>query len=215
MRKKLMALVLSIVILFSLFLLLTNVKLKDSKNLQLQEDTSNFQLQKDTPNPQVVLETNLGSIRLELSPKNAPLTVENFLGYVDARFYDNTLFHRVIPGFMIQGGGFDKAMMQKTTKDPIKNEADNGLENRRGTIAMARTFEVDSATAQFFINTVDNDFLNHRSKSQREYGYCVFGQVIEGMDVVDKISQVRTHNVGMFENVPMENVIILSARRGN
>jgi peptidyl-prolyl cis-trans isomerase A (cyclophilin A) len=159
-------------------------------------------------NPVVVLETSQGSIEIELDPKQAPITVENFLGYVDSGFYDGTIFHRVMPGFMIQGGGFDASMTQKATRDPIKNEAANGLENRRGTIAMARTSAVDSATAQFFINLKDNDFLNHGT---RDYGYAVFGHVVQGMDVVDKIGGVQTTTKGMFENVPVAPVVIRKA----
>ena len=161
-------------------------------------------------NPHVILSTSMGDIELELDPAKAPVSVENFLGYVDAKHYDGTIFHRVIQGFMIQGGGFDKYMSQRPTKKPIKNEADNGLTNDRGTIAMARTQAVDSATAQWFINHNDNDFLNHGS---RDFGYAVFGKVVNGMDVVDKIAGVPTSNYGMHQNVPAESVIILKARR--
>lgn len=169
--------------------------------------------QSQTPNPKVVLQTSLGAIQLELFSAKAPLTVKNFLQYVDARFYDNTIFHRVIPGFMIQGGGFTAGMKQKQTRPPVKNEAGNGLSNKRGTIAMARTQVVDSATSQFFINVVDNGFLDHCDESVNGYGYCVFGRVIAGMDVVDKIAKVATHTVGMFGDVPVRDVVILSARR--
>jgi len=152
----------------------------------------------------------LGEIKIELYPDKAPITVENFLGYVRDGFYDNTIFHRVIPGFMAQGGGFVSGMTQKETKDPIKNEAANGLKNDRGTIAMARTNVVDSATAQFFINVVDNGFLNHTEDTPRGFGYCVFGKVIEGMDVVDKIVSVPTGTFGYFQDVPQEDVVIIS-----
>jgi len=143
-------------------------------------------------NPVVVLSTTLGDIKIELYPDKAPVTVENFLGYVKSKFYDGTIFHRVIPNFMIQGGGFDAEMKQKKTGPQIKNEAGNGLKNARGTISMARTSVVDSATSQFFINVKDNTPLDHRDETPRGYGYAVFGSVIEGMDVVDKIVSVST-----------------------
>lgn len=161
-------------------------------------------------NPVVVMETSKGTIKIELDEEKAPITVKNFLSYVNDKFYDGTIYHRVIPTFMIQGGGFDEKMNQKPTKPPIKNEAGNGLPNKRGTIAMARTGVVDSATAQFFINVKDNDFLNHRDDSQQGYGYAVFGKVIEGMDVVDKIKDVKTGNKGGFQDVPVETVVIKS-----
>lgn len=155
-------------------------------------------------NPMVLMKTSKGDIVIELDRENAPITVENFLGYVNEGFYDNTIFHRVINNFMIQGGGISTDMKQKTpTRDPIKNEARNGLKNDRGTIAMARTQEVDSATAQFFINHVDNDFLNH---GVRDFGYAVFGKVVEGMDVVDEIAAVK---VGPGD-VPEEVIVIES-----
>jgi peptidyl-prolyl cis-trans isomerase A (cyclophilin A) len=160
--------------------------------------------------PVVILNTSLGEIKIELDAEKAPVSVENFLGYVDDGFYDGTVFHRVIPGFMIQGGGMNADMGPKQTKASIKNEADNGLENARGTLAMARTAAKDSATAQFFINLKDNDFLNHGT---RDFGYAVFARVIEGMDVVDKIAAVPTSNKGMHQNVPVEPVLIVSARR--
>ena len=163
--------------------------------------------------PQVVLETSKGKIVLELYPGKAPVTVKNFLAYVDAKFYDGTIFHRVIPNFMIQGGGFTADMNQKLTNDPIQNEADNGLKNQRGTIAMARTNVPDSATSQFFINGVNNDFLNFKSKSAQGWGYAVFGKVVEGLDVVDAISAVKTGTSGRFRDVPAEPVVIKSARR--
>jgi peptidyl-prolyl cis-trans isomerase A (cyclophilin A) len=160
--------------------------------------------------PVVVLETTLGNIEIQLEPEKAPITVKNFLAYVDAGFYDGTVFHRVIPGFMIQGGGFDASLHQKDTRAPIKNEASNGLTNERGTIAMARTSNPDSATAQFFINLKGNDFLNHGSRDQ---GYAVFGHVVGGMDVVDKIAGVPTGNRGMHQNVPTDPVVIEKATR--
>ncbi len=164
-------------------------------------------------NPQVVLETSKGKIVLELYPDKAPVTVKNFLAYVDAKFYDGTIFHRVIPNFMIQGGGFTADMNQKPTSDPIQNEADNGLKNQRGTIAMARTNVPHSATSQFFINSVNNDFLNFKSKSARGWGYAVFGKVVEGLEVVDAISAVKTGTSGGFRDVPADPVVIKSARR--
>ncbi|MFQ5571783.1 MAG: peptidylprolyl isomerase [Rhodothermales bacterium] len=158
----------------------------------------------------VVLSTSLGDITLELFSDKAPVTVENFLTYVDDGFFDGTVFHRVIPRFMIQGGGLTPGLSEKKTRSPIKNEADNGLSNERGTIVMARTQIVDSATSQFFINLEDNPFLDH---GVRDFGYAVFGRVSDGMDVVDQIAAVPTGNVGMFQNVPLETVLIESARR--
>jgi len=162
-------------------------------------------------NPVVLMKTGVGEIKIELYPNEAPVSVENFLGYVKDGFYDNTIFHRVIPGFMVQGGGFVSGMSQKDTKDPIKNEAANGLKNDRGTLAMARTAVVDSATAQFFINVVNNDFLNFVNDTPRGFGYAVFGKVIEGMDIVDKIVSVPTTTFGPFADVPQEDVVIISA----
>jgi peptidyl-prolyl cis-trans isomerase B (cyclophilin B) len=162
-------------------------------------------------NPSVALDTNHGRIVLELYADKAPKTVENFLGYVNAGFFDGTLFHRVIPGFMIQGGGFDGQQKQKTTRAPIQNEADNGAGNERGTIAMARTGDPHSATAQFFINLKDNTFLNHTGKNPQGWGYTVFGKVTEGMDVVDKIAKVRTAPGKISEAVPAEVVVIEKA----
>ena len=161
----------------------------------------------------VTLKTSCGDIRIELFEKEAPETVKNFLAYVDSGFYRDTLFHRVIPGFMIQGGGMDRDFRQKATNPPVKNEAANQLPYRRGTIAMARTNVVDSATSQFFINLVDNDFLNFRAPTPQHYGYCVFGRVVEGMDVVDKIAKVKTGVRGMHRDVPQEEVVILDAVR--
>ncbi|QDF96188.1 cyclophilin [Azoarcus sp. DD4] len=156
----------------------------------------------------VNLHTNHGIITIELDAEKAPVTVENFLAYVTAGHYDNTVFHRVIDGFMIQGGGFEPGMKQKPTRDPIKNEADNGLKNERGTIAMARTQAPHSASAQFFINIADNDFLNYRSPDMQGWGYCVFGRVSAGMDVVDAIRKVKTGSSGFHQDVPKEDVII-------
>jgi len=163
-------------------------------------------------NPVVVIETSMGNITVELNQDRAPISVENFLGYVKDGFYDGTIFHRVISNFMIQGGGFTPEMDHKETRDPIKNEADNGLKNRRGTLAMARTPEVNSATAQFFINVQDNAFLDHKGESAQDYGYAVFGRVTEGMDVVDRIKDVPTGSVGPFQDVPTEKVIIKTIR---
>jgi peptidyl-prolyl cis-trans isomerase B (cyclophilin B) len=162
-------------------------------------------------NPTVALDTNHGRIVLELYADKAPKTVENFLGYVNAGFFDGTLFHRVIPGFMIQGGGFDGQQRQKPTRTPIQNEADNSVGNSRGTIAMARTNDPHSATAQFFINLKDNTFLNHTGKNAQGWGYTVFGQVTEGMDVVDRIAKVKTAPGRISEAVPAEAVVIEKA----
>ncbi|MBC8951727.1 MULTISPECIES: peptidylprolyl isomerase B [Xenorhabdus] len=156
----------------------------------------------------VTFHTNFGDIVINTFADKAPVTVENFLNYCSEGFYDNTIFHRVINGFMIQGGGFEPGMKQKVTKDPIKNEANNGVKNSRGTLAMARTNDPHSATAQFFINVVDNDFLNFRSERPDGWGYCVFAEVVEGMDVVDKIKGVSTGRSGMHQDVPREDVII-------
>jgi peptidyl-prolyl cis-trans isomerase B (cyclophilin B) len=159
----------------------------------------------------IKLTTNFGVISLEVDAEKAPKTVENFIAYVEAGHYDNTVFHRVIKNFMIQGGGMEPGMKQKDTRAPIENEAANGLKNVRGSIAMARTSDPHSATAQFFINTVDNDFLDFKAPSGQGWGYCVFGQVVEGMDVVDKIRAVRTGNKGFHQDVPVEDVIIEKA----
>ena len=163
-------------------------------------------------NPVVVMETNLGTVKMELFAKEAPLSVKNFLDYANSGFYDGTIFHRVIPRFMIQGGGFTADIKQKKTNPPIKNEADNGLKNTRGTLAMARTMMVDSATSQFFINVVDNVFLNQRDKTPGGYGYAVFGKVIDGMDVVDKIAAVKTGMQKGFQDVPETPVVIKSIK---
>lgn len=164
-------------------------------------------------NPRVELVTSLGTIQLELDAAKAPKTVQNFVDYVKAGFYDGTIFHRVIATFMIQGGGFDVKQQKKATRAAIKNEADNGLKNDRGTIAMARTPDPHSATAQFFINVKDNDALNHRSKDDEGWGYCVFGRVTKGMDVVDKIKAVPTGAKGQFDrDCPQKDVVIKKAR---
>ncbi len=164
----------------------------------------------------VTLHTNFGDIKIALNHEKAPITAENFLNYCKSGFYNNTIFHRVIDGFMIQGGGMEAGMREKSTAAPIQNEANNGLSNKRGTIAMARTSDPHSATAQFFINVADNTFLDHRAKELfgkkmvQEWGYAVFGEVIEGMDVVDKIKGVKTGNSGFHQDVPKEDVIITS-----
>jgi cyclophilin family peptidyl-prolyl cis-trans isomerase len=164
-------------------------------------------------NPVVVIETGMGNITVELWADQAPITVDNFLSYVDEGHFDELTFHRVIPGFMIQGGGFDYYMGERETQAPITNEARADLRNDRGTIAMARTNVVDSATSQFFINLVDNDFLNHVSSAPNEFGYAVFGEVIEGMDVAEDIAVVPTTNRRGHQNVPVEPVLIESIRR--
>ncbi|AKD37848.1 peptidyl-prolyl cis-trans isomerase B [Pasteurella multocida subsp. multocida OH4807] len=164
----------------------------------------------------ITLHTNLGDIKIELNHEKAPITAENFLNYCQSGFYNNTIFHRVIDGFMIQGGGMEAGMREKNTRAPIQNEANNGLSNKRGTIAMARTSDPHSATAQFFINVADNTFLDHRSKELfgkkvvQEWGYAVFGEVVEGMEVVDKIKGVATGNKGFHQDVPKEDVVITS-----
>jgi len=159
----------------------------------------------------IKLETSKGDIQIELDSEKAPVTVENFLGYVRSGHYDGTIFHRVIDGFMIQGGGFDHEMKQKDTREPIKNEADNGLKNEKYTLAMARTMDPHSATAQFFINVSDNFFLNHTAPNPRGWGYAVFGKVVEGQDVVDEIRKVKTGSHGPHQDVPVEPVVIKKA----
>jgi len=163
--------------------------------------------------PVVLIKTNVGDIRVELNAEKAPISVKNFLEYVNTGHYNNTIFHRVIDGFMIQGGGFTKDFKQKPTNAAIQNEADNGLKNLRGTLAMARTSDVNSATAQFFINVVDNNFLDFRAKNPREYGYSVFGEVTEGMDVVDKIKKAKTGSFGPYQDVPVETIEIIEAKQ--
>jgi cyclophilin family peptidyl-prolyl cis-trans isomerase len=163
-----------------------------------------------SPNPKVILNTTLGALTVELLADQAPITVQNFLGYVDAGFFEGTIFHRVIPGFMVQGGGFTADMRQKPTRASIKNEADNGVKNTRGTLAMARTSDINSATAQFFVNLVDNGFLDHGG---RDFGYAVFGRVTAGMDVVDAIAKVKTGRKGSHGDVPLEPVVIQRVAR--
>ena len=163
-------------------------------------------------NPQVLMETSMGNITIELFKEKAPISVRNFLSYVKEGFYDGLIFHRVIANFMVQGGGMDENMQQKKTKFAIKNEATNGLSNKRGTLAMARTGVVDSATSQFFINVVDNAFLDNRGKTPDLFGYAVFGQVTEGMDVVDAIRQVKTGSKAGQGDVPVDPVFIKSAK---
>jgi cyclophilin family peptidyl-prolyl cis-trans isomerase len=164
--------------------------------------------QKEKGMVKVTMDTTQGIIRLELDPDKAPLSVANFVAYAKSGFYDNTIFHRVIPGFMIQGGGYDSDTKLKKTRPPIRNEADNGLQNLKGTIAMARTSDPDSATSQFFINVADNHFLDHKSPTPQGWGYAVFGKVTAGMDTVEKIEQVRTgFNFGM-KDIPLQEVVI-------
>jgi peptidyl-prolyl cis-trans isomerase A (cyclophilin A) len=186
---------------FALFLILAGTPSQAAETEKPAQGGSNV----------VVLETSLGNIEIELDAQKAPVSVENFLAYVDSGHYDGTVFHRVIPDFMIQGGGFDKSFAQKATRGPIKNEADNGLLNQRGTVAMARTSDVNSATSQFFINLKDNAFLNHGG---RDFGYAVFGKVTSGMDVVDKIAAVPTGAKGPFgQDAPQTDVVLTKARR--
>ena len=166
-------------------------------------------------NPLVTIETSMGTIKAELWAQKAPETVENFMGYVDQGFYDGLIFHRVIDGFMIQGGGMKADMKPKATGKPIKNEASAELRNDRGTLAMARTNDINSATSQFFINLVDNDFLNHKSDKPAEFGYCAFGKVVEGMEVVEAIGKTKTGNVGGYGDVPVETVEIKSIGRAD
>lgn len=182
----------------------------DTKQEQSKgESNKNNTSEAEGGNPMVIMSTSKGDIKIELYKDKAPITVENFLGYVNDGFYDGTVFHRVIPNFMIQGGGFTPDLDQKSTKAPIKNEAENGLKNERGTLAMARTQVVDSATSQFFINLADNSFLDN---GVRDYGYAVFARVVDGMDVVDEIAAVETGNKGMMGDVPQEDVVIESVK---
>ena len=164
--------------------------------------------------PIVDVDTNHGRFSIQLDPARAPKTVENFLRYVDSKHYDGTVFHRVINGFMVQGGGFDQRYEKKAVQAPVQNEADNGVKNTRGTVAMARTNDPHSATAQWFVNVVDNGFLDHTSKDGTGWGYCVFGRVIDGLETVDKIKSVKTGSVGPFsKDAPVEQVVINSVRR--
>jgi peptidyl-prolyl cis-trans isomerase A (cyclophilin A) len=164
----------------------------------------------DDAAPVVIFKTSLGEIDIQLDPKNAPISTANFLAYVDKKFYDGTIFHRIIPGFVVQGGGFTPGMTEKETQPPIKNEASNGLKNLRGTISMARTNDPDSATSQFFLNLVDNADLDPNPGSA---GYAVFGKITKGLDVIDKMAQVQTTTNGPFENVPVTDVVLITARR--
>ena len=191
------ALLLSIPLVFSL----SSAQAKDGAHPQATKGKSQM----------VKLHTNKGDIIIELNAEKAPETVRNFLEYVDSGFYNGTIFHRVINKFMIQGGGFEPGMKQKPTRAPIKNEAGNGLSNDAYTIAMARTGDPHSATAQFFINVKNNDFLNYTAPTQQGYGYCVFGKVVEGKEVVDAIRQVRTGSSGFHQDVPLDDVVILKA----
>ncbi|WP_054649926.1 peptidylprolyl isomerase [Salidesulfovibrio brasiliensis] len=159
----------------------------------------------------IKFETTMGEFTMELYADKAPKTVENFLEYVREGFYDGTIFHRVIDGFMVQGGGFTPDMAQKPTKDPVENEADNGVKNEMYTVSMARTMEPHSATAQFFVNVADNSFLDFRAKNPQGWGYCVFGKVVEGTDVIDKMRKAETGNFGFHENVPSESIVIEKA----
>jgi cyclophilin family peptidyl-prolyl cis-trans isomerase len=184
--------------------------------LLLSPAAAEAQDRKPTPKakePVVELTTSMGTIQIKLLPDKAPKTVENFLQYVASGQYDGTVFHRVIESFMIQGGGYDEKYREKTTKTPIENEADNGLSNTRGTVAMARTSDPNSARAQFFINVKDNPGLNHKAKTPSGWGYCVFGRVVSGMDVVDKIKKVPTGAKGSFDSdAPLKEVVIKKAR---
>lgn len=195
-----------------LFLLNSNISVaktsaKTTANKSAKEGT------KMSTYPVVILETSKGPMEIELWEDKAPITVKNFLTYVDEKFYDNTVFHRVISGFMIQGGGMTADLKEKSNHEQIKNEASAELQNLRGTLAMARTNVVDSATSQFFINHADNDFLNHKGKQPQNYGYAVFGKVTKGMETVDAIAQVKTGDKGFHQNVPIDPVVIKSARR--
>ena len=166
-----------------------------------------------TEHPKVLVKTTLGDFKIELYQDKAPTTVKNFLKYVEDGHYKNTIFHRVIESFMVQGGGLTKDLKQKTNRPAIENEAHNGLANKRGTLAMARTSEINSATSQFFINVVDNSFLDFKAKTAQSYGYCVFGKVIEGMDVVDKMKNVDTESRGHYQDVPVNTIEILEVSK--
>lgn len=181
--------------------------------LKTQVPIKQTPITKESDTMNVIIETNHGTIEVELFNKEAPKTVENFLKYVDQGFYNSTIFHRVIRGFMIQGGGFTSTMKEKETMAPIVNEATNRLPNSVGTLAMARTSVIDSASSQFFINLVNNDFLNHKNTSMQGFGYCVFGKVTKGMDIVTKIETVRTSRAGHHDDVPQEPVEIISIKR--
>lgn len=197
----------------SFFILLSGCNAKEAATTAKSNKDANTKNMKSTGEKMTVikLETNKGDIMLELDAEKAPATVANFVDYVEKGFYDGLIFHRVIPNFMIQGGGMNPDMSEKPNGSPIKNEANNGLKNDRGTIAMARTQDPHSATSQFFINLKDNDFLNHTSESPAGWGYAVFGKVTDGMDVVDEIAKVKTGNHGMHGDVPLEPVVIEKA----
>jgi cyclophilin family peptidyl-prolyl cis-trans isomerase len=187
--------------------------LNDEKNMTDQNASTSSEVTSSSEKSNsdyALIETSMGNIKIRLNNGLAPISVENFKKYINKEFYNGTLFHRVIPSFMIQGGGFDTKKVQKTTDDPIKNEAKNGLLNKRGTIAMARTMVVDSATSQFFINLVDNEFLNY--KDDNNYGYAIFGEITEGMDVVDEIAKVKTGANGDMSDWPIDNVVIKSIK---
>lgn len=191
-------------------------KIKNSKNTvkaELKKDEKKSVGTTKGKEMFVVFETTLGSFKVKLNSEKAPKSVENFLKYVDEGFFNGTIFHRVIPGFMIQGGGFTSALSQKTTHEPIKNEANNGLLNKRGTLAMARTMDPHSATAQFFVNLVDNSFLDFKEESMRGWGYAVFAEVVEGMEIVDKIAKEPTSRKQDYDDVPVKTIEIKSAKR--
>ena len=170
-----------------------------------------LQAQQSGKLPMITMTTSLGEIKIEMYPDEAPVTVANFLEYVESGFFDGTIFHRVIPGFVVQGGGFTPDMKQKSTRAPIINEADNGLKNDKGTLSMARTQDPESATSQFFINLTDNEFLNFKSKSAQGWGYAVFARVVEGMDVVEKMAEVQTGQSGMHSDVPVTPIVVEKA----
>ncbi len=194
--------------------MLALIQVNCDKRDELDKQKEEIMTSQPEGNPVVVMNTSMGEVKIELWAEKAPITVENFLQYVDDEFYDGKIFHRVIKGFMIQGGGFDPQMKESATRAQIKNEASAEMKNIRGTIAMARTGVVDSATSQFFINHSDgNTFLDHQNETPQGFGYCAFGEVIEGMEVVDKIADVPTGRSGHFDDVPTEPVIITSIRR--
>ncbi len=212
LKKPLVLVITSLIILSGVFLVFQLFQNNSKEEQQLTENKTETNIPAGKA-PKVLLETSLGKITLELYQDKAPITVKNFLSYVDSGFYDGTIFHRVIPNFMIQGGGMTSGLQEKSNSDPIKNEAANGLSNTRGTIAMARTQVIDSATSQFFINVNDNLFLNHRDNSTQGFGYCVFGKVIEGMEVADKIVAAPTKSSGYHDDVPVEDILIVKAKR--
>ena len=196
----------------SIFYLLT-LSLLSLAQLSFAQTEDTQPMAKSSEHPIVLIKTTKGDIKIELYADKAPVSVKNFLQYVNEGFYNHTVFHRVIPGFMIQGGGFTKDLKTKVTHASIANEADNGLKNERGTLAMARTSDVNSASAQFFINGANNEFLNFKNKTSAGYGYAVFGKVIEGMDIVDKIISVKTSSQGGYSDVPVEAVEIIEAKQ--